>query len=175
MSSVKLWWLGAALLVLSSVLSSTFGQWIPLGPSRPDLMLIILIGFSLELRLSSAITLAIVAGFIKICTSGEPLALVFTHFLGSALLTNWVTKKLLQDIFWVQLGILGILCLVMQMLALFWIHPFHSVGSWFRFFFSHVLLTTFYTVLVAPFLWHWLDQLSDKIGDSNSNEAGNSL
>ncbi len=164
MSTVRFWWVGVGCLTTVVLFESTFGQWIRLGPTTPDLLLIILVWFSLDLRFSSAVALGMVAALVKITTNGESPLLILITLAGTAAFSNWAARQLIKEALSVQLGILALLCFAVYLMTLLWIHPFDSVTAGVGFFFSHVVLTTLYTVAIAPWIWRWIRQLLIRCG-----------
>lgn len=163
--------MGAGLLTAAALLQATFLQWVRLGPALPDLILIVLVWFSMELRLSSAVALGIVAAFLKICISGEPFFLGLLTLVGTAGLSHWGVRQLVKEIFWVPLGILAAVCFSTYFVSLLWIHPFQTAGGAVWIFFSHVLLTTFYTLAIAPVVWRWIQKLLTQCGNEPFSES----
>jgi len=168
---MKFWWFGMGLSIVAILLQATFGQWIRLGPTTPDMLLVILVWLSLELRLIPALILGLVVAFFKIGTSGEPPLLISLSLFGVVGFSSWVGHRFIREALSVQLGVLGILCFIVYGMALFWIHPFDSFRSGIGFFFSHVLLTTLYTVAIAPWVWRWIDQLFTQCGWNSSTRS----
>lgn len=171
MSTVRFWWLGAGFLTAAILLQATFGEWFRLFSAAPDLLLVILVWFSLQLSLPSALTLGMAASFLKMAASGEPSLLIFLSLTGSAGLSHWIARKLMKEVFFIQLGILAVLCLAVYGVSFFWIHPFHSLKSVIGFFISGVLLTTLFTVCAAPWIWRRLDKLLKRWGWDSSTES----
>jgi hypothetical protein len=158
-------------LTTAVLFEATFGQWIRLGPTTPDLLLIVLVWFSLDLRLSSALALGMAAALIKIAASGEPPLLILITLAGSATFSNWAARQFIKEAVSVQLGILALLCFTVYLMTLIWIQPFNSAAAGIRFFFSHVVLTTLYTIAVAPWIWRWMKQLFIRCGWESSTRS----
>jgi|GEM_PF-6435951 len=171
MSTVRFWWIGVGCLTAVVLFGSTFGQWIRFGPSAPDLLLIVLAWFSLDLRLSSALALGMAAALVKIAASGEPPLLVLVTLTGSAAFSHWAAGQFIKEVLSVQLGILAALCFTVYLTTLIWIHPFDSAAAGIAFFFSHVVLTTLYTVAVAPWIWRWVRRLLIRCGWESSTRS----
>lgn len=173
MSSVGFWWFGVGFLILATLIQGTFLGWIRISEAQPDLFLIVLVWFSLDLRLASALALGLVAAALRLATTGEPMLYILISFLSVSGFTYWAAHQLVREDLWVQVGLLGVEMLSVYTMGFVWFYPVGSfdflMGA--RYFFSHVILPTLYTMGIAPFCWRWMNQFLIRCGWESFTES----
>ena len=166
MSSAGFWWFGFGFLLLATLVQVSFLDWIRIGPAKPDLLLITLVWFLLDLRLASALALTLIAALLRLSITGEPTSYVLSSFLAVAFFSYWAVRQFVREDLWVEMGILGTSSLVVYTTGFIWLYPrdFFALGLAIQTFFLHVILTSVYTLSIAPFYWRWMNHFLIRCG-----------
>ena len=144
------------LIVLFTVLQSTVLNYIQILQNKPDILLILVIFFSLTFGQIYGLTTGATCGLFSEVSSGiPPGAAIFVYSLGGLILGHIGSLIYRQRIFG-QMGITFVFSFATYLTLFLLLQSFNVNLSLFNATVAVILPTSFYTAIVAPFIFRFL-------------------
>ena len=147
------------IVILAGILQATAFEYISIAGIKPDLLLVVVIFFSISCQRADSIKTSVPAGIIKDLTSSLVLGSYTFSFLLLGLLLNLHQNKFYKEKFFTQTMLGFFSYMIMGVLAL----AFNSIAasaSFFQYqFFIIVIKGAIYTAIITPLVFFLLSRV----------------